>query len=428
MLLLIAIVAFVNLGLPDGVLGVAWPSIRRSFTLPLSELGVLLGALMVGYLASSFSGGPIVARLGVGRLLFWSSILMVISSLGYAAAPAWPVMLLGGLLAGLGAGAIDAGINAFAAARFPARLVNWLHASYGVGATLGPLLMTGVLTAGLSWRWGYAAIGALLAAMALCFAATLGLWDVERGRAHARAGATGETGAGRSGGASFADTIRQPRLWMNVTLFFVYTGLEVTAGQWTYSLLTEGRGISAATAGIWVAVYWGSLTLGRVVFGALTLRCSSTALLRAGLIGAPLAAAVIWFDPASLGLLGLAPLGFSLAPIYPLLISATPQRLGSEHVDHAIGLQVAAGYLGTAALPGAAGMLARAHGLELIGPFLLAAAVALLAFHEAALRQTRVVPASQRSGVRRLAAEDRRTDRAVARVLPAPNVTGRRRS
>jgi fucose permease len=391
MLLLIGIVAFVSLGLPDGVLGVAWPSIRRSFTLPLSELGVLLGASTLGYLASSFSSGPVAARLGIGRLLLWSSILMVISSLGYATAPAWPVMLLGGLLAGLGAGAIDAGINAFAAAHVPARLVNWLHASYGVGAMLGPLLMTGVLTAGLSWRWGYAAIGALLAAMTLCFAATLGLWDVERGRAHTPAGATGDADACRSGRAGFAATLRRPRLWMNVTLFFVYTGLEVTAGQWMYSLLTEGRGISPATAGLWVAVYWGSLTLGRVVFGALTLRFSSTALLRTGLIGAPLAAAVIWFDPVLLGFLGLAPLGFSLAPIYPLLISATPQRLGPEHADHAIGFQVAAAYLGSAALPGAAGMLARAHGLEIIGPFLLAAAGALLALHEVVLRQTRGV-------------------------------------
>jgi fucose permease len=347
---------------------------------------VLLGASTVGYLASSFSSGPIVARLGIGRLLLWSSILMVISSLGYATAPAWPVMLLGGLLAGLGAGAIDAGINAFAAARFRAGLVNWLHASYGVGAMLGPLLMTGVLTAGLSWRLGYALIGALLAAMTLCFAATLGLWDAERGRAHARVGAPRDARAGRSRGGAFAHTVREPRLWMNVTLFFVYTGLEVTAGQWTYSLLTEGRGISAATAGVWVAVYWGSLTLGRVVFGALALRFSLTALLRAGLIGAPLAAAIIWFDPASLGFLGLAPLGFSLAPIYPLLISGTPRRMGPGQAVHAIGLQVAAGYLGTAALPGAAGMLARAHGLEIIGPFVLVAAVMLLVLHEVALR------------------------------------------
>src|SRR5262245_42658285 len=141
-LLGIAFVAFVSLGLPDGVLGVAWPSMRRSFDLPLSALGALLAAAMAGYLASSFGSGVVVARLGVGSLLAWSSATMVASSLAYAMAPAWSVVVAGGVLAGLGAGAIDAGINAYAAARFPPRLVNWLHACYGVGAMLGPLVMT----------------------------------------------------------------------------------------------------------------------------------------------------------------------------------------------------------------------------------------------------------------------------------------------
>lgn len=166
MLLAIALLAFVSLGLPDGVLGVAWPSIRRSFGRPPSQLGSLLASAMAGYLTSSFSSGALVARLGVGRLLLWSSILMVVNSFAYALAPAWSVMVAAGLLAGLGAGAIDAGINAFATARFSPRLVSWLHACYGVGAMLGPLLMTAVVTSGLGWRWGYAVIGYLLAVMA----------------------------------------------------------------------------------------------------------------------------------------------------------------------------------------------------------------------------------------------------------------------
>jgi hypothetical protein len=142
MLLAIALAAFVSLGLPDAVLGVAWPSIRRTFSLPADQLGTLLASAMAGYLVSSFSSGAVVARLGVGWLLFWSSALMVVNSLAYALAPTWGVMVAASVLAGLGAGAIDAGINAFAAARFSPRRVSWLHASYGVGATLGPLLMT----------------------------------------------------------------------------------------------------------------------------------------------------------------------------------------------------------------------------------------------------------------------------------------------
>ena len=180
MLLAIALLAFVSLGLPDGVLGVAWPSIRRSFGLPPGQLGSLLASAMVGYLVSSFSSGALVARLGVGRVLLWSSVLMAVNAFTCALAPAWSVMVAAGLLAGLGAGAIDAGINAFAAARFSPRLVSWLHACYGVGAMLGPLLMTAVLTSGLGWRWGYAVIGVLLAAMAGSFLVTISLWTMAR--------------------------------------------------------------------------------------------------------------------------------------------------------------------------------------------------------------------------------------------------------
>jgi MFS family permease len=211
MLLAIALVSFVSLGLPDGVLGVAWPSIYRTFGLPPSQLGSLLASAMVGYLLSSFSNGALVARLGVGQVLFRSSVLMVANSLAYAVAPAWWVMVGAGLLAGLGAGAIDAGINAFAAARFSPRLVSWLHASYGVGAMLGPLLMTAVVTSGLGWRWGDTIIGILLAAMAVSFLVTIPLWTTARSERDS----PGETAPPAAG---LLETLGRPRIWLNVAL------------------------------------------------------------------------------------------------------------------------------------------------------------------------------------------------------------------
>lgn len=158
----IAILAFFSLGLPDGVLGVAWPSMRGALELGMAELGGLLVAAMVGYLVSASASGTLVARLGVGRLLVISSLVMTASSLGYAMAPGRVVVLGAALLAGLGGGAIDAGINAYAARRFPPRLVTWLHACYGVGAMLGPLLITGVLASGWSGRVGYAILALAL--------------------------------------------------------------------------------------------------------------------------------------------------------------------------------------------------------------------------------------------------------------------------
>lgn len=377
MLLAIALVAFVSLGLPDGVLGVAWPSIRRSFGLPPAQLGALLASAMAGYLTSSFSSGAVVARLGVGRVLFWSSALMVVNSLAYALAPAWGVMVAASVLAGLGAGAIDAGINAFAATRFSPRLVSWLHASYGVGAMLGPLLMTGVLTSGLGWRWGYAIIGLVLAAMAASFLLTVRLWDLARPE-------TGSPDDVLGPAARLIDTLARPRVWLNVALFFVYTGLEVSAGQWSYSLFTEARGVAPGVAGIWVAVYWAGLTAGRIVSGAIASRVPGDALLRLGTIGTVFGALLIWWDPGmSSGFLGLAVLGFALAPIFPTLIAQTPTRLGPSHATSAIGFQVAAAYLGTAAIPGLTGVLAGHWGLAVIGPCLFGTAVVLLLLQEA---------------------------------------------
>jgi len=376
MLLAVALVAFVSLGLPDGVLGVAWPSIRRSFDLPPDQLGTLLASATIGYLTSSFSSGAVVTRLGIGRLLLWSSALMVVNSLAYALAPSWWLMVGAGVLAGLGAGAIDAGINAFAAARFSPRLVSWLHASYGVGATLGPLLMTAVLTSGLGWRWGYAVIGLVLAALAVSFLLTVRLWRMDPSE-------RGSPSDAREPAAGLFDTLARRRVWLNIALFFVYTGLEVSAGQWSYSLFTEARGVAPGVAGIWIGVYWAGLTAGRIASGAVASRLPGDALVRLGSIGALIGALLIWWDPGmGAGFLGLAALGFALAPIYPTLIAETPKRLGPSHATSAIGFQVAAAYLGTAAIPGLTGLLASQAGLTVIGPCLFGTALVLFLLQE----------------------------------------------
>jgi fucose permease len=361
----------VSLGLPDGVLGVAWPSMRRGFEVPVSHLGILLAGAMVGYLVSSFSSGALVSRLGVGRLLAWSSAATAASALAYALSPAWMLVALGAVLGGLGAGAIDAGINAFAAAHLSPRAVSWLHASYGVGATLGPLLTGAVLAATASWRAAYAVIAVLLAAMAAVFARTARHWKVG-------AGSGGSSGPP----ARMADALKGPAVWLNLGLFFAYAGLEVGAGQWAYSWLHEGRGVAPGAAAGWVAAYWGSLTAGRIALGALTRHVAVRTLLGGSLAGVPLGILILWagLGPAS-GATGLGLLGLTLAPIYPLLIVTTPERVGAPYATHAIGFQVAAFYLGTAVLPGTAGLLARHAGLEALGPFLLSIAVALGLLH-----------------------------------------------
>jgi fucose permease len=382
----LAILAFVSLGLPDGVLGVAWPSMRGALGLGMAELGGLLAAAMLGYLVSAAASGTLVARLGVGRLLLASSLVMTASSLAYALAPGRALALGAALLAGLGGGAIDAGINAYAARRFSPRLVTWLHACYGVGAMLGPLLITGVIAVGWSWRVGYGLLATALGAMALAFAATRSAWDAPGD------GLEAAPLAPQAPAATLGETLARPRVWLNLVLFFLYTGLEVTAAQWAYSLFTEARGVDMRPAGLAVSAYWASLSVGRVLVGALAPRHSPEQLLRVSLILAPVGGVMLWWAPQPLlGLLGLAMLGLAFAPIYPLLIAITPERLGHRYVTQAVGLQVAVAYLGTAALPGLGGVLAATAGLEVIPPLLLGGCLALILLHEGAARHDRPV-------------------------------------
>jgi fucose permease len=364
----LAYAAFISLGLPDGLTGVAWPSIRGTFDLPLDALGALITVGTAGYLASSFSSGRIVARIGVGWLLVLSCLATAISLLGYGGAPRWAVMVALGLLAGLGAGAIDAGLNTYAAENFRARTVNWLHASFGLGAAIGPILMSSVISAGHSWRLGYLIVGVAQLMLASCFALTRAQW-----RAHADDGRTAPPA-----GAPMLRTLALPSAWLSMLLFFLYTGLEISAGQWLYTLLTEARDMPAAPAGAWVSVYWGSLTAGRLLSGAIVVRITVRTLLRLCMAGAMLGVILLWLDLASwLSLGGVALLGVSLAPMFPSLISLTPARMGPAHTANTVGFQIAAAMLGGAALASSFGRIAGQFGLETLGPFLLVTALFL---------------------------------------------------
>ncbi|MBR0667092.1 MFS transporter [Roseomonas hellenica] len=371
--------AFTSLGLPDGVIGVAWPSIRMAFGVPLDALGVLVAVTTVGYLASSFLGGAVMRALPIGSLLALSTAAAATALLGFALAPAWPLMVALGFLAGLGGGAVDASLNAYGAAHFSARTLNWLHAFFGLGTTIGPLVVTAVLGAGLSWRWSYLVVGAAQMLLAMTFFATRERWH------HDAKGASGA--APLASAARTIDTLRRLPVWLGMATFFFYSGVELAVAQWSYSLLTLGRGVPDTTAGLFVSLYWGSLMLGRVLFGAVADRLPLALSLRLCLVASIMGAMLLWLGPTrELSLLGLMMMGFFLAPIFASLISLTPDRVGREHANSAIGFQIASAALGGAALTGLIGVLTRSFGLEIIGLAVVVTALILLALHEAFLR------------------------------------------
>jgi len=361
-IILLAYIAFISLGLPDGLMGVAWPSIRSDFSRPLDSLGLLLIASTAGYLTSSFLNGKLIARFGVGGVLAGSCALTGAGLLSYTLVPEWWMMVLLGAVAGLGAGAIDAGLNTYAAANFGEGMMQWLHASYGIGVTLGPIIMTGALNLFDSWRLGYRVVGVAQVVLGVSFLLTLRMWQGKSASA-----AEGQPQNLADYKTPYGETLRQPRVWASLLLFFFYTGSEVGLGAWAYTLLTEARGIRPEVAGLWAGSYWAMFTIGRVLAGLFAKRIRSQVLVWGSLLAALLGSALLWWNPVeAVGVLGVAVIGFAIAPIFPGLVSGTSQRVGARFAANTIGMQIGAGGLGIALLPTLIGVLARYISLEVV--------------------------------------------------------------
>jgi len=365
----LASVGFVSLGLPEGLLGVAWPSIRQTFGLGLDALGMLLATFAGGYFVASAINGRVLARAGVGVVLAASCVLTGGSLIGYALAPSWPMMVALGAAAGAGGGTIDAALNVYATAH-GARVLNWMHAAFGLGAAIGPLVMTAILTSGAPWSVGYLTVGLVQLGLALSY------WSLRKRFGGPRVDTSSHQ-------VHPTALLRQPVAWLSIGLFFVYVGVEITSGQWTFSLFTLGRGMPTAQAGVWVSAYWASLTIGRLLFGVVVSHVSVDTLMRSCMLVALLGAMLIWLNVP----LGLVIVGGVLAPIFPSLIATTPERIGPRHTADLVGLQVAAAVLGGALLPGTVGVLAARVGLEVVGPCLVGLAAALFVLHELLIRR-----------------------------------------
>ncbi|HEU5109111.1 MAG TPA: MFS transporter, partial [Micromonosporaceae bacterium] len=373
----------ISLGLPDGLLGVGWPSMSAEFGVPLSAVGFVITVGTAGYVASSVAAGFTIARLGVGWLLAGSTALVSVALVGYAAAPALVLVVGFALLLGLGSGAIDSGLNAYAAGNFGARHMNWLHASFGLGATIGPLVMTGVLDAGLAWRWGYGVVAAAQALLAAAFLVTARSWAAHRaGRAEEEAAAATDPAV------RVRDTLRLPGVWFGAGAFAVYVGLEIGAGLWAYTLLTDGRGLPAGVAGVCVSAYWGSLFVGRLALGAFGDRISTRRVLLASLGGIAAGAVLVALPaPAWVAVGGLMLIGLSAAPVFPLMTLTTAERVGLAHADRAIGVQMGTCALGGALIPAGLGVMITRYGTDVLGPALALLSVLLLVLYLAASRR-----------------------------------------
>lgn len=373
-LILLSFIAFISLGLPDGLLGVAWPSIRETFSLRLDALGMLMITSTAGYITSSFLSGKLIAKLGVGGTLAVSCFLTGAGLIGYTLVPAWWMMVLLGVAAGLGAGAIDAGLNTYIASHFGEGLMQWLHASFGIGVTLGPLIMTAGLNWFNDWHWGYQNVGIAQIALAACFLLSIRMWErtPEMPDKNQALRITDYQ-------TPLSETFKHPAVWISLLLFFIYTGIEVAFGSWTYSLLTLARNVPTETAGLWAGSYWATFTLGRILAGLSARRLGVHSLLVGGMALAATGSMLLWWNPfPTASILSVSMIGFALAPIFPGLVSLTSLRVGDQHAINTIGMQMSAAGLGFALIPGLAGVLAQNFSLEVIPIFLTALLFSLI--------------------------------------------------
>lgn len=382
LLLIIAYIGFISIGLPDTLVGVAWPSVRTAFDLRQSAVALIFLGAGCGYFVSSFSVGKLLNAVGVGLLLAASSALVALSAVGYGLAPLWALFAACSLLYGLGSGAIDAGLNHYVAHHFSVRHMNWLHACWSLGATLGPLIMTAAIASSGGWRAGYLTVAAILACLSLLLAATRHRWD-QPGDAQAAEKTAVSVG--------IVETLRHPMVQLQIVLFFFYTGLEASVGQWSFTLLAESRRVQAESAGLFVTTYWASIGVGRVLFGMAAERLGIDRLIRLSTLMALVGTILLASNRSELlSAAALALIGLGLAAIYPSMMMRTPQRLGTSLSAHAIGFQVSAAMLGTAALPSLIGLLAEKFGLESVAGAAVGMAVVLVLLHEALLIPSRV--------------------------------------
>jgi fucose permease len=354
LLILIAYLAFISLGLPDGLLGISWPFMSARLSVPLDALGILLISFVSGYLSTSTTSGKILTFIPLGILLAISCCITGVSLLAYAFSDYWILVIIATFFLGAGGGAIDTSINTFAASNFSASVVNWLHAFYGVGATAGPFLITWLLLQDREWQQGYIVVGVVQILLSLIFLMTLRYWSVSSEKENHRP-------------ASYAEAFRLPTFWVTIFIFFLYTGLEMGVGQWIFTILTKSRNLPAEEAGLWTSAYWGSLTAGRIVFGFVLTKLPVRHVLVGALGGIVIGTFLLFINQHHLlNLIGIIVIGVSNAPVFPCLISVTPQQVGERHAANMIGFQISAALIGGALLPAFAGLLTDYFGWEVI--------------------------------------------------------------
>lgn len=380
LLLVIIYLAFISLGLPDSLLGAAWPVMQQDFGSPLEVGGFIFMTVAAGTILSSLVSGRIIDRFGTGKVTFVSGLMTASALLGFYFAPSILWLFVWAIPLGLGAGAVDAALNNYVAIHYKAHHMSWLHSFWGVGATLGPVIMAQFISGQFAWRSGYLTIAIIQFLLAAILLFSLPLWkkvsqitmvteneEVEDVHEEIRSENTK------------VKPMQMKGVKLALVTFLFYCATEATVGLWGSSYLVNVKGFSEGTAAQWISFYWGGLTIGRFLTGFITFKLNNRSIIRMGQIIALVGAVLLVLPfPPIFSLVGFIIVGFGLAPIFPSMLHETPTRFGKKYSQTIIGYQMALAYTGTTFMPPLLGYIASHTTIGIFPYFILAYAAIML--------------------------------------------------
>lgn len=378
--------SFISLGLPDSLLGSAWPVMQSDLDVPYTFAGIASMVTAGGTIVASFFGGSLIQRLGTGNLTRVSVAMTALALLGISQVPSFGWLILWAIPLGLGGGAVDAALNHFVATHYKAHHMNWLHCFWGVGAMTGPLIMARFIAVGSVWRGGYLTVGLIQASLLAILLVSIRLWrEMEQGATLPQA--AGADGSAATGSRGLGGVLRLPGIYPVLIAYLLYTGIELTVGLWGSSFLAKARALGPVEAAFGTSVFFGSLTLGRMVSGFLSMRMSEAALVRSGLLTIVAGGVVMLaFAAPAMAIFSLALVGLGCAPIYPAMLHQTPRRFGPEWAPTLMGIQMAVAYTGATFLPPLFGWITAGQAMGLLPIVVLIYAAVMLVSTELANR------------------------------------------
>ncbi len=375
LLLAIIYIAFISLGLPDSLLGAAWPSMYGGLGVPVSYSGIVSMIIALGTVVSSLQSDRLTCLLGAGRVTAISVGMTAAALFGFSVSGQFWMLCLWAVPYGLGAGSVDAALNNYVALHYASRHMSWLHCMWGVGAAVGPAIMGYALTGAGGWPYGYRITSLIQIALTVVLFLTLGLWKKPVSAA--------EEAAAPRGPLSLGEIVRIPGAKAVMLSFFCYCAVEQTAILWSASYLVLQKGVSPEMAASFASMFFIGITVGRALSGFLTMKLNDVQMVRLGIAIALLGLVCMLLPLGELpSLIGLILIGLGCAPIYPSLIHATPANFGADKSQAIIGVQMASAYIGTSFMPPLFGLIAQHITPALFPWYMLAFLGIMAAAHE----------------------------------------------